>query len=230
MVFIVVHSIILVTSLLRVILIHYEMMFRHAQSHQCVSSWCILLQEWRHNHRKYSLHPSLTNRHRSSSTLLQLITERHVTPLCATHPQHPLPIHLRAHSAASERALSLCEHGNNDDPHLKWWKSNQNRGNDNKWSFPPNRLKSTPNHVTNHPHRIHAQIWIKSQPGKSTQSNTETPPFSFFPFLQSTKCNEIRIYPFIHTIQINHPNAATHASVFHLNSRLNLLSIQPTIT
>ena len=42
---------------------------------------------------------------------------------------HTLPIHLRAHSAAFERALSLCEHGNNDDPHLKWWKSNQNRGN-----------------------------------------------------------------------------------------------------
>ena len=54
--------------------------------------------------------------------------------LCHT-PTTPLPIHLRAHSAALERALSLCEHGNNDDPHLKWWKSNQNRGNDNKWSF-----------------------------------------------------------------------------------------------
>ena len=49
------------------------MMFRHAQSHRCVSSWCVLLQEWRHNQRKYSLHPSLTNRHRSSSTLLQLV-------------------------------------------------------------------------------------------------------------------------------------------------------------
>ena len=65
------------------------MMFRHAQSHRCVSSICILLQEWRHNQRKYSLHPSLTNRHRSSSKLLQLITERHVTPLCATHNYFP---------------------------------------------------------------------------------------------------------------------------------------------
>ena len=52
------------------------MMFRHAQTHLCVSSKCILLQESRHNHRKYSLHPSLTNRHRSTSTLLQLITEK----------------------------------------------------------------------------------------------------------------------------------------------------------
>ena len=108
-------------------------MFRHAQSHRCVSSRSIQLQEWRHNQRKYSLHPSLTNRHRSSSKLLQLITERHVTPLFVPHTT--TSIHLRAHSASLERALSLCEHGNNDDPHLKWWKSNQNRGNDNKWSF-----------------------------------------------------------------------------------------------
>ena len=79
------HSVILITSLWRVILVHYEMMFRHAQSHQCGSSICIRLQEWRHDHRQYSLHPSVTNRHRSSSTLLQLITERHVTPLFVPH-------------------------------------------------------------------------------------------------------------------------------------------------
>ena len=61
------------------------MMFRHAQSHKCVfHQWSIQVQEWRHNHRQYSLHLSLTNRHRSSSQLL-LITERHVTSLCATH-------------------------------------------------------------------------------------------------------------------------------------------------
>ena len=61
------------------------MMFRHAQSHRCVSSKRIQVQEWRYNHRKYSLHPSLTNRHRGSSTLLQLITERHMTPLFVPH-------------------------------------------------------------------------------------------------------------------------------------------------
>ena len=61
------------------------MMFRHAQSHRCVSSRSIQLQEWRHNQRKYSLHPSLTNRHRSSSTLLQVITERLVTLLFVPH-------------------------------------------------------------------------------------------------------------------------------------------------
>ena len=60
-------------------------MFRHAQSHRCGSSRCILPQEWRHNHRKYSLHSSLTIRHRSSSKLLQLITERHVTLLFVPH-------------------------------------------------------------------------------------------------------------------------------------------------
>ena len=60
-------------------------MFRHAQSHRCVSSWCVLLQEWHHNQRKHSLHPSLTNRHRSFSTLLQVITERLVTLLFVPH-------------------------------------------------------------------------------------------------------------------------------------------------
>ena len=65
------------------------MMLRHAQSHRCVSHRvCILLQEVCHNHRKCSSHPSLTNRHRSSSQLL-LITESHVTPLCATHIHFP---------------------------------------------------------------------------------------------------------------------------------------------
>ena len=61
------------------------MMFRHAQSHQCVSSTCIRVQDWRHNPRQYSLHPSLTNRHRSSSTQVQMITERHVTPFFVPH-------------------------------------------------------------------------------------------------------------------------------------------------
>ena len=102
----------------------FEMTFRHAPSQQCVSSKCISLHEWRHNKRKYSLHPSLTNRHRRSSVFLQLITKRHVTPLFVPHTS----IHLRAHSAAFERALSLCEHGSYDDSQLKWWKSNQNRG------------------------------------------------------------------------------------------------------
>ena len=61
------------------------MMFRHAQSYRCVSSICIRLQEWHHNPRKYSLHPSLTNRHRSSSKQVQLTTERYVTPLFVPH-------------------------------------------------------------------------------------------------------------------------------------------------
>ena len=61
------------------------MMFRHAQTHRCVSSRGIQVQERRYNHRKYSFHPSLTNRHRSSSQQVQLITERHVTPFFVPH-------------------------------------------------------------------------------------------------------------------------------------------------
>ena len=64
------------------------MKIRHAQSHWCGSSTCIRLQEVCHNPRQYSLHPSLTNRHRSSSQLLQLITERHVTPLFVPHTRN----------------------------------------------------------------------------------------------------------------------------------------------
>ena len=37
-------------------------MFRHAQSHQFVSSTCIPLQR-RHHNKEFSLHPSLTHRH-----------------------------------------------------------------------------------------------------------------------------------------------------------------------
>ena len=77
------------------------MMFRHAQSHRCVSlKWCIRLQEWRHNPRKYSLHPSLTNRHRSSSTLLQLITETCMisSSFCSIH-----------NSIAHQKITELCE-------------------------------------------------------------------------------------------------------------------------
>ena len=60
-------------------------MFRHAQSHQCVSSICIRVQEWRHNHRKYSLHPSLTNRYRSSCESQESTIEaRNSLSLCYT--------------------------------------------------------------------------------------------------------------------------------------------------
>ena len=93
--------------------------------------------------------------------------------------------------------------------------------------IPPNRVK----YITNHSHRIPTQIWSKSQSAKSTQSITKAPPLSFFPLLQSTKCDEIRVQPFIHTIQINHPNTATHTSAFHLNnSKLNQFSNQPLVT
>ena len=67
------------------------MMFRHAQSHRCGSSKGIRVQGWRHNHRKYSLHPSLTNRHRSSSTQIQLITRICTIWISLFHTHHPHP-------------------------------------------------------------------------------------------------------------------------------------------
>ena len=45
--------------------------------------------------------------------------------------------------------------------------------------IPPNRLIFIPSHAANHSHGISTQIWSRSQSGKSTQSITETPPFSF---------------------------------------------------
>ena len=152
---------ILVTSLSRVIPIHYE--------------WCLDM-------------PNLTNVYLSSKYAFKYKTDvtknsTHFIPLsridigalsryiwssrgtCLLSLCHmqPLPIRLRARSAVLERALSLCEHGNNDDPHLKWWKSNQNGRNSKWWSFPPNRVKSTPYHITKHPHCIPIQLRIKTE-------------------------------------------------------------------
>ena len=76
------------------------MMFRPAQSHRCVSSTCIQLQEWRHNPRKYALHSFLTNRHRSSSALLQLISETCMisSSFCSIH-----------NSIVHQKITELCE-------------------------------------------------------------------------------------------------------------------------
>ena len=66
------------------------MMFRHAQSHQCVSSRGIPLQgQDGHNHRQYSLHPSLTNRHWSSCKSSTVAIEARDSSLCATHNHFP---------------------------------------------------------------------------------------------------------------------------------------------
>ena len=81
------------------------MMIRHAQSHRCVSSRGIRVQEWRHNPRKHSLHPPLTNRHRRSSTLLQLITERHVTLFVPHTIHHQLRVH---HTSATNHIMIIA--------------------------------------------------------------------------------------------------------------------------
>ena len=162
------------------------MMFRHAQSHQCVSlRVCILLREWCHYHRKYSLHPSLTNRHRSSSMLLQLNTERHVTALFVPNT---ITSHPPQSSFSRIWALSLCEHGNNDDPHLKWWKSNQNHGQPKQWSFAINHVKSTPKHITYHTHRIPIPMKTKTtslyHPKRTAKSPTIIPISSIATFYE----------------------------------------------
>ena len=69
------HSCFLIASFLRVIFIHNEIMIRYAQSHSCVLTRTTRLRERFHNHRQYSLHPSLTNRYRSFSGLLHLLDE-----------------------------------------------------------------------------------------------------------------------------------------------------------
>mgnify|MGYP004645859771 CR=1 FL=1 len=79
---------------------------------------------------------------------------------------------------------------------------------------------------TSHPHSNLKQIPIRQIHSVNHRNTT-----ILFPFLQSIKCVEIQIQSFIHTIQIIHPNAAAYTSAFHSNiSKLNLLSIQPTIT
>ena len=101
------------------------MMFRHAQSHRCVSSSCIPLQEWRHNHRKYSLHPSLTNRHRSSSEQIRLLRRPF---FCFSEPPSPhQPTELTQASFMAPRMA--WKETNNENRHFKSSESNQNRQN-----------------------------------------------------------------------------------------------------
>ena len=161
---------ILVTSLSRVIPIHYE--------------WCLDM-------------PSLTDVNLSSKYAFKYKTDvtknstyfipfsridigalsryiwspRGMWLLSLCHMQ-PLPIHHKTHSTLLERVLSLCKHGNNDDEHVKWWKFNQNGGNSKWWSFPPNRVKSTPYHITKHPHCIPIQRRIKTESLNNHQQRT----------------------------------------------------------
>ena len=152
------HSIIRVTSLSRVVLIHYE--------------WCSDMSSLTNVYLSgYAFYYENDVTITGSTPFIPLSRidigalqrffnwpSRGTWLLSLCHTQHSLPIHLRAHSAAFERALSLCEHANNDDPHLKWWKSNQNRGNMKQWSFPPDRSKSTSFRITNYPHGIPIQM------------------------------------------------------------------------
>ena len=108
------------------------MMFRHAQSHRCVSSRGIQVQEWRHNQRKYSLHPSLTNRHRSSSTVvLQPASKWRLLRrpfFCFSEPPSPhQPTELTQASFVAPRMA--WKETNNENRHFKYSESNQNRQN-----------------------------------------------------------------------------------------------------
>ena len=183
------HFIILVTSLSRVILIHYE--------------WCLDMPSLTDVYLPYAFDYKTDVTIRGSTRFIPLspidigaLQEYFnwsprgtwLLSLCHTHPQHPLRIHLRAHSAAFERALSLCEHGNNDDPHLKWWKSNQNHGQPKQWSFAINHVKSTPKHITYHTHRIPIPMKTKTtslyHPKRTAKSPTIIPISSIATFYE----------------------------------------------
>ena len=103
-----------------------RMMFRHAQSHRCVSSTCILPQVWRHNQRKYSLHPSLTNRHRSSSKRIRFLLRR---PFCCfSEPSSPhQPTELTQASFVAPRMAR--KETDNENRYFKSSESNQNHRN-----------------------------------------------------------------------------------------------------
>ena len=124
------------------------MMFRHPQSHRCVSFFIgILLQEWRHNQRQYSLHPFLTNRHRSSSRLFQQPASSclkastasvFTTPnkwrllrrpfFCFSEPPSPhQPTELTHASCVAP--WMVWKETNNENRHFKSSESNQNRWN-----------------------------------------------------------------------------------------------------
>ena len=124
------HSCFLVISLLRVILIHCEMTFSHAQSQQCVSSKCIRVQEVHHNPRKYSPYPSLTNRHLSSTPKL-LCPERLLLcyPFCCfSEPSSPhQPTELTQASFVAPRMAR--KETDNEHRYFKSSESNQNHRN-----------------------------------------------------------------------------------------------------
>ena len=79
-----------------------SIIIRHAPSHNCHSDkrTSIPVQKRRHHPRKHTLHSSLTPRHRSSSTLLQLITETCMisSSFCSIH-----------NSIAHQKITELCE-------------------------------------------------------------------------------------------------------------------------
>ena len=111
------HSVSHVTSLSRVILIRCVIMIRYPQSPHCISSRCILVQGSLHNHKKYSLYPSLTHRHRRSSTLLQFITlvTIVITTVCPHQPlSHKAPSHT-TNTPKMNKETKKHKNNNNDD-------------------------------------------------------------------------------------------------------------------
>ena len=102
------------------------MMFRHSQSHRCEPPKGLLLQGWRHD-EKHPLHPSLTNRHLSSTPKL-LCPEWLLLcyPICCWFwPYQPTEF-TQASFVAPRMAWKET---NNENRHFKSSESNQNRRN-----------------------------------------------------------------------------------------------------
>ena len=91
------------------------MMFRHPQSHQCDTNWeCVRLSLSSSHQRKYSLHPSLTTRHWSSSRL-PVINEMKHSLLFVPHTlpsMKPSTPHRTPPSRSSLPSLSPNKHPN----------------------------------------------------------------------------------------------------------------------
>ena len=100
------------------------MMFRHTQSRWRGSSKCIRLHEWHHHQRRCSLHPSLTNRHRSSCISPYSAIEARDSSLCATH-----------YSSSFESPSHQCNQQHNDHSYFKRNQCMQNRWNNPSCSF-----------------------------------------------------------------------------------------------
>ena len=147
------------------------MMFRHAQSHLCVFlEWSIQVQGRHHNQRKYSLHPSLRNRHRSSCKSSKSAIKAPDSSLCATHNHFPstsefVHRHWRERYRCANTEIMTMSIWNNGNP--IWVKETASSDHSSK-SF-----EVCPKHSINHPYPIPIQIGVKTESLSNPQKSSE---------------------------------------------------------